>query len=81
MTQLPISNNDGNLLDDSASASEPKTILVGIDWADEKHAFELLSPDGQRHAGSLLQDPQAIASVWNAEGASVLPKMSSASRG
>jgi len=61
MTQLPISNNDGNLLDDSASASEPKTILVGIDWADEKHAFELLSPDGQRHAGSLLQDPQAIA--------------------
>ena len=61
MTQPAISNNDGNSLDDSASASGHKTILVGIDWADEKHAFELLSPDGEQHAGSLLQAPQAIA--------------------
>lgn len=61
MTQPPISINDGNFLDGSASASDLKTILVGIDWADEKHAFELLSPNGQRHAGSILQDPQAIA--------------------
>ena len=61
MTQSPISINDANSLDDSAAASEPKTILVGMDWADEKHAFELLSPDGERHVGSLLQDPEAIA--------------------
>ncbi len=60
MTQPPISNNDGNSRDDSVTASAHKTILVGIDWADEKHAFELLSPDGEQHTGSLLQDPQAI---------------------
>lgn len=61
MTQPAISNNDGNSIDDSAGASGHKTILVGIDWADENHAFELLSPDGEQHAGSLPQDPQAIA--------------------
>lgn len=37
------------------------TVSVGIDWADAKHDFHLITPDGQIHAGVFEQDPKAIA--------------------
>ena len=36
-------------------------VPVGLDWADAKHDFHLITPDGQSHAGVFEQDPQAIA--------------------
>ncbi len=35
-------------------------VSVGIDWADTKHDFHLIAPDGQGHSGSFKQDAQAI---------------------
>ena len=37
------------------------TVSVGIDWADAKHDFHLIMPNGQTHAGTFDQDPKAIA--------------------
>lgn len=36
-------------------------VSVGVDWADAKHDFHLITPEGQFHAGDFDQDPQAIA--------------------
>ncbi|EMI41693.1 IS110 family transposase [Rhodopirellula sp. SWK7] len=35
-------------------------ILIGIDWADAKHDFHLLCPDGDAQTGVFAQSPQAI---------------------
>lgn len=45
---------------DASGPSGPK-LLIGIDWADESHAYHLVTPDGKICAGTLEQDPQAIA--------------------
>lgn len=45
-------------IDDQADNT---TLLVGIDWADETHAYHLVTPAGKVCAGALDQDPQAIA--------------------
>jgi transposase len=39
---------------------QPPTILVGIDWADQVHAFHLVGPDGTVANGNLDQSPEAI---------------------
>jgi transposase len=41
--------------------NQPISVSVGIDWADAKHDFHLITPDGQTHAGEFDQDPKAIA--------------------
>jgi transposase len=42
---------------------KPSSILVGIDWADQLHAFHLIGPDGAVASGSLEQSPEAIE-LW-----------------
>jgi transposase len=37
-------------------------ILIGIDWADTKHDFHLIEPDGNLETGQFKQSPQAINS-------------------
>ena len=39
------------------------SILVGIDWADQVHAFHLIGPDGTVVSGNLDQSPEAIE-LW-----------------
>lgn len=41
--------------------SQQIIVSVGIDWADAKHDFHLISPDGQNHTGVFEQNPKAIA--------------------
>ena len=41
--------------------NQPTTASVGVDWADAKHDFQLISPDGQIHTGVFEQNPKAIA--------------------
>ena len=41
--------------------NQPITVSVGIDWADAKHDFHLITPDGQNCAGVFEQNSQAIA--------------------
>lgn len=41
-------------------------ILVGIDWADLKHAFHLIDPDGPVICNTVSQDPQAIEELLDA---------------
>ena len=36
-------------------------VSVGIDWADTKHDFHFIAPDGQCHSGTFNQDPREIA--------------------
>jgi transposase len=40
-----------------------KTLLIGIDWADAKHDFHLITPEGSSTSGVFKQDPKAIADV------------------
>lgn len=44
------------------SASQP-IVLVGIDWADSEHSYELRAPDGIVTAGDFEQNPEAIAKL------------------
>lgn len=37
------------------------SILVGIDWAYEEHAFFALLPDGKTNKGSFKQSQESIA--------------------
>jgi hypothetical protein len=39
------------------------TVCVGIDWADQLHAFHVAGPDGRPVAGSDRQDPAQIREV------------------
>ncbi|QDT06531.1 Transposase [Rubripirellula lacrimiformis] len=36
------------------------SVLIGIDWADKKHDYHLIGPDGKSHTGIFLQSPEAI---------------------
>ena len=38
-------------------------LLVGIDWADCEHAYELQASDGSRHSGTVAQNQGAIAQL------------------
>lgn len=38
-------------------------LLIGIDWADAKHDFHLITPTGEQQAGQFKQSPKAIAEV------------------
>jgi hypothetical protein len=40
--------------------------LVGVDWGDKKHAFEVRARDGARWSGSLEQRPEGVH-AWVAE--------------
>ncbi len=67
-TEAPNSTNlvDGaNQIDEAIQADGP-TLRIGIDWADENHAYHTITPDGKVCAGILDQDPQAIAD-WIAQ--------------
>lgn len=47
--------------------NQQTTVSIGIDWADAKHDFHLITPDGQTQIGEFKQDPKAIAeqlAVW-----------------
>ena len=35
-------------------------ILIGIDWADAKHDFHLIEPNGKLQADQFVQSPEAI---------------------
>ena len=48
------------------SPIDGSTLMIGIDWADENHAFHCVTPDGKVCAGVFDQDPQAIAD-WIAQ--------------
>lgn len=43
-----------------------RVALVGVDWGDKKHAFEVRSRDGARWSGSFEQRPEALHG-WVAE--------------
>ena len=38
-------------------------LLVGVDWADALHAYELRTPNGEIHTGEFAQTPEAIAEL------------------
>jgi transposase len=38
-------------------------VLIGIDWADKKHDYHLIGPDGTSHSGSFLHTPVATAEI------------------
>jgi len=41
-------------------------LLVGSDWADGEHVYEMLDPHGQRNRGTVEQTPAAIVDeLWN----------------
>jgi transposase len=50
---------------DAINQAEGPTLLIGIDWADENHAYHCVTPDGKVCAGILDQDPQAIVDWIN----------------
>ena len=50
---------------DTASQADGPTLLIGIDWADENHAYHFIDPDGKVWTGVFDQDPQAIADWIN----------------
>ena len=39
---------------------EKRTAFIGVDWADQLHAWHLVLEDGQHHSGYFKQQPQAI---------------------
>jgi hypothetical protein len=51
------SRNDQAELSTAPLAS---SIVVGIDWADKEHAFNLRTPDGKIHSGSFKHSPTDI---------------------
>jgi transposase len=46
--------------DDSQKAPEVPSLLVGIDWADGEHTYELLDPHGKTHCGTVEQTREAL---------------------
>lgn len=58
----------GQLSSGHLDAAQPNDtsprILVGIDWADEEHAYEMLDPHGERHRGTVLQTPEALDELF-----------------
>ncbi len=40
-----------------------KHVLIGIDWADQKHDYHLIGPDGKSHTGIFKQTPEAIEEI------------------
>jgi transposase len=60
------------------TAEEPKVqdpsfaARIGLDWADQKHFWSMLTADGKRTRGELEQTPEAIQ-VWAAELAQRFP--------
>ena len=49
--------------DTQQSADANPRMLVGIDWADGEHTYEMLDPLGEIHRGTVLQTPEAIAEL------------------
>lgn len=43
-----------------AAADRSTCLLVGIDWADGEHTYEMLDPHGEHHCGTVKQTPEAI---------------------
>jgi transposase len=54
-----------NSADQPSQQPAGPVLLVGIDWADQSHAYHLVTPDGKVVAGAVDQDPQAIADWIN----------------
>jgi transposase len=44
-------------------AAANSRILVGIDWADEEHTYEMLDPRGELHQGTVRQTPEALGEL------------------
>jgi transposase len=40
--------------------NDPPAVSIGIDWADRKHDFHLIGPDGRQSTGEFDQDPAEI---------------------
>jgi transposase len=57
-----LTNHSIGLNPDQPKDSDP-TVLIGIDWADQAHAFHLIGPNGVQSHGNVDQDPEAIQ-VW-----------------
>jgi transposase len=65
MNPLPSSNHltsaTGSGPDGPAPVSVPTPVIaIGIDWADQLHAFAAMLPDGTVETGSFRQQPHAI---------------------
>ena len=62
---LPSSpSGDAQQVSSPAPATTPcPRILVGIDWADQEHAYQMLDPNGQSHAGTVQQTPEALGQL------------------
>lgn len=43
--------------------SSPPTLLVGIDWADAKHAYLMQDPQERLHRGEVEQSPDALTKL------------------
>ncbi len=43
-----------------------QTLLIGIDWADAKHDYHLIIPNGQTQSGQFQQNPKAINETLDA---------------
>ena len=41
-------------------AIHPLSILIGVDWADNEHAYAIRTPDGKLSIGSFKHKPDAI---------------------
>ena len=42
-----------------------ETIRVGIDWADGKHEYLMMDPQGMLHRGDFEQSPEAITTLMD----------------
>ena len=57
-TVVRLPKSDQSVNDQSVNDQQKQsTILVGIDWADKIHAFQLIDPDGITASGNLDQSP------------------------
>lgn len=54
---------DAHHLDARQPAETNPKLLVGIDWADGEHTYEMLDPRGELHRGIVLQTPEALAEL------------------
>jgi transposase len=69
----------GTPMSNSTTPAQPTTPVyaarIGLDWADQKHVYTLLTAEGHRSRGELEQSPEAVEQ-WAAELAARFPGQS-----
>lgn len=59
----PASNRSDRSPRAEAAPALAPVLLVGVDWADREHAYELQTPDGSMYSGTFAQTQEAIAQL------------------